>query len=195
MKEYELYDTYNMFSDENLKEAKDNIVENMFWSSDTIKLIDNFGKEVELTREEYAASLKEETIWNEVVSWHDTWFSDLLHNMDAVDKDCNGIIAVGKIGRWNGTVSGYKECNSLKDAMYCSGDDMRVYVDRYGNLCKEWSDHDGSSSCIIRQWKNGISDVQKDNFLDKVYHGKATAKDISRYTASVGKLVKDYYGF
>lgn len=198
MKEYTLYNTYDMYSDENKAEALDNIVENMFFSvpeGGKLTVIDNYGVEVEVTREQLKKTVSTDAVYEEISEWYQTFFEDLLDVMDTIDCKCNGIIAVASIGRWNGRVMGYKEYDSLRDSMFGSGDDMRVYVDNHGNLRKSWSDHDGSSSCVIRQWKTDISEVQKDNFLNKVYNGKATAKDISRYTKSVGNLVKDYYGF
>lgn len=63
---YTIYTNYDVTSDENMKEARENMVEDMFCNSDedgTITVMDNYGKEVKLTREEYSKSLTDEKIY------------------------------------------------------------------------------------------------------------------------------------
>ena len=48
---------------------------------------------------------------------------------------------------------------------------------------------------IFRMFKEGLSQEQKDNFLNKIYNGKATKKDITRYTKSLKDIaIKAFEG-
>jgi hypothetical protein len=52
--------------------------------------------------------------------------------------------------------------------------------------------HDGRHYVTYRMVKDGV-DI--DNFLDKVYNGTYTKKDITRYTKSLRPYVKAVYGW
>lgn len=59
-KNYIIFDSYNSYSEEKMKIAKESMIENAFFDSDEngcITEIDNFGKNVILTREDYAKSI------------------------------------------------------------------------------------------------------------------------------------------
>ena len=43
--------------------------------------------------------------------------------------------------------------------------------------------------------KPEITSDQLDNFCWKLYNGKATSKDITKYTRAIGKRVKNVYGW
>lgn len=109
----------------------------------------------------------------------------------------NGIVALGDIGRWNGRVSGYKEIKSgnIADCLYSDCDYCHWYVDRYKNFRMTGHHHDGTNYVLYREWKDGITEEQKENFLDKAYYGKLTKNDISRYTKSLGKKIAEVYGW
>lgn len=53
-KTYTIFDNYDVCSKENMKDAKESILENVFNGEEKITLIDEYGKEVEVTQEEYA---------------------------------------------------------------------------------------------------------------------------------------------
>lgn len=55
--------------------------------------------------------------------------------------------------------------------------------------------HDGTDYVLYRMWKEGLSTEQKDNFLDKIWRGKATMKDVSRYTRRLGDVIGKIYGW
>ena len=107
----------------------------------------------------------------------------------------NGLIAIADVGRWNGRFSGYKEIKQLVTVLYTSCDYERVYVDSNGDLRKEETHHDGSNSILYRYWKDGVTQEQKDNFMDKIYNGKCTQRDITRYTRKAGIEISCYYGW
>ena len=198
-KTYTIYDNYNVCSEELIKEAKEDIVEQFFDSEETdenglITVTDNYGKEVKISREEYAKTVTDEKAMERCYFWNECNFDDSLAELRHVDEG-SGLVAIANIGRWNGRFSGYKEIKSLADIMYSSCDYEEVYVDSNGDLRKEESHHDGSNSILYRYWKDGLTTEQKDNFLNKIYNGECTQKDITRYTRKAGLGIANAYGW
>lgn len=195
-KTYTIFDSYDTYSDENKKLAKENILENMFIAEEDglMTVTDNYGKEVKVTREEYEKTITSEDIDNECYFLGQTWFEAEKSNLESVDENC-GLIAIADVGRWNGRFSGYKEVKNLADVLYSSCDYERVYVDSNGDLRKEESHHDGSNSILYRYWKEGLTDEQKDNFLAKIYNRECTSKDITRYTRKAGLGIANAMGW
>lgn len=196
LKEYTIFDSYDTYSEENRKEALENILENMFQPEEDglMTVNDNYGKEVRVTREGYQKTITEEDIDNECNFLERVWFDDEKENLADVDEGY-GLIAIADIGRWNGRASGYKEVKSLESILYSECDYERVYVDSNGDLRKEESHHDGSNSILYRYWKEGLTEEQKDNFLNKIYNGECTQKDITRYTRKAGVGIADAMGW
>lgn len=193
-KTYTIYDSYDVCSDENMKYAKENILENVFWDTDIVTLTDEYGKEVEVTREEYEKTITDEKIYDECYFQNNSWFDDERVNLSSVE-DSGELIAIADIGRWNGRFSGYKKIKDLPDVLYSSCDYERVYVDSNGDLRKEESHHDGSNSILYRYFKDNLTEEQKDNFLDKIYNGECTQKDITRYTRKAGVGIAKVFGW
>ena len=109
----------------------------------------------------------------------------------------NEIVVIGDIGRWNGRVMGYKiiESGNIKDCLYDNTCDyVEWYVDEYKDLCFRGAHHDGNNYYTYRVFKE-ISYEQKENFLDKLYNGTATKKDINRYTKRIGDYICGVYGW
>lgn len=196
LKEYTIFDSYDTYSDENKKGALENIMENRFQAEEDglMTTTDNFGKEVRVTREEFEKTITEEDIMNECNFLESTWFDDELSELASVDEGY-GLIAIADLGRWNGRFSGYKEIKQLCTVMYSSCDYERVYVDTNGDLRKEESHHDGSNSILYRYWKEGLTEEQKGNFLQKIYDGNCTSKDITRYTRKAGLGIANAMGW
>lgn len=197
LKEYTIYDSYDTISDENMKQAKENLVENMFFDADENGLVtvtDNYGKEVKISREEYEKTITDEKLFDECYFMEQTWFEDEQWELARVDEGC-GLIAIADLGRWNGRFGGYKEIKNLEDVLYSSCDYERVYVDSNGDLRKEESHHDGSNSILYRYWKEGLTEEQKENFMSKIYNGSCTQKDITRYTCKAGLGIANAYGW
>lgn len=138
--------------------------------------------------------------------------ADYVHEMykaswDYLDDErCNlniltegRIILIADIGIWNGRRMGYRLLNAHnikaclefeKDCNYAEW-----YVDRFNDLRSTQTHHDGSHHIRYREVKPNITSDQLDNFCWKLYRGKATARDISKYTRSLGKRVKQIYGW
>ena len=195
-KNYIIFDSYDIYSEENMKIAKESMIENAFFDSDEIDYItkiDNFGKNVILTREDFEKSITEERLYDECRFINELWFNDELRELKRVSS--GEVIAIGTIGTWRGHCSGYKELKSLEDCMFSSCEDKRLYVDSNGDLRKEESHHDGSNSILYRYWKDNITDTQRQNFLNKIYSGEVTSRDITKYTKKCGVDIANTYGW
>ena len=193
---YTVFDSYDTCSKENMESAKENLIDNMFWDADEdgfITVTDNYGKEVKITREEYGNSLSEDAIYDECYELERLWFDDVRYELKRVSE--GEVIAIANLGLWDGRRGAYKVLKSLEDILYTSCDYEKVYVDSNGDLRKDESHHDGSNSILYRYWKDGLTDEQKENFMDKIYYGKCTQKDITRYTRKAGVGIADAYGW
>lgn len=170
-KTYTIYDNYDVYSEENMKDAKEQFLE-----------------------ADYSEEEIDEEMCQAVCNDNDSlWFDDELSELRRVSE--GSLIAIADLGLWNGRHSGYKEIKSLEDILYSSCDYERVYVDSNGDIWKDESHHDGSNSILYRYWKDSITEEQKENFLDKIYHGKATRKDVTRYTRKAGLAIAEVYGW
>ncbi len=195
-KNYIIFDSYDTYFEENMKIAKESLIENAFFDSDEngcITEIDNFGKNVILTREDFEKSITEEMLYNECQFINELRFKDTLRELKKVSS--GEVIAIGTNRTWRSHCSGYKELKSLENCMYSSCEDKRLYVDSNGDLRKEESHHDGSNSILYRYWKDNITDTQRQNFLNKIYSGKVTSRDITKYTKKCGVDIANTYGW
>lgn len=111
----------------------------------------------------------------------------------------DGIIVLADLGLWDGRRYAYYEHEfyNIADCLYSLTRGIVYptwYVDRYNFKCNEMH-HDGTNYYTYRKWKSGLSDTQKENFLDKVVMGTVTNKDISRYTESLRPYIAKVYGW
>lgn len=122
------------------------------------------------------------------------WFYNELDNLDK-ETECQ-IIAIANLGLWNGRRKSYKimksNLTSVLDA--CGGDYLKVYADRY-DVKSVAVHHDGVNYITYRMLKPNLTEVQIDNFLNKLASGDFTKKDISRYTTSLKKQINQIYGW
>ena len=136
-----------------------------------------------------------ENIWDEVIMENNNFYlEDARMSLDISLNE--NIIALADIGRWNGSVNGYKELgNNIANILYSSYDgDVEWFVDGTNVRCTE-SHHDGTNYITYRVWHEGLSDTQKDNFITKWLEGVATSKDITRYTKSLKPYVDKVYSW
>lgn len=125
---------------------------------------------------------------------YSNWYSCELDNLDS---ELQGrVIAIASLGLWNGRKTGYKimnsNLNSVLDA--CGGDYLKVYTDRY-DVKSVAVHHDGVNYITYRMLKPNLTEVQIDNFLNKLASGDFTKKDISRYTISLRNKINQIYGW
>ena len=141
--------------------------------------------------------------------WDDSKFLDIINEVNNNyfdDERCNlniptegRIIEIADVGLWDGRRVGYKllnehnirACLNLKRG--CEYGEW--WVDSHNNLRSSQTHHDATHYILYREVKPEISSDQLDNFCWKLYKGKATSRDITKYTRSLGKRVKDVYGW
>lgn len=145
--------------------------------------------------------MKKRTLWTNDFDYIDEYAEMLKADYPDYFEDINDEDKINKrayelacdfnadLGLWNGRFPAVKELNTKDTAecFYSDCDTLEWYIDEHNNLCATASHHDGGNSYIYREWKDNISDTQKDNFFDKVYNGNLERKDITRYTKAIGK--------
>lgn len=137
-------------------------------------------------------------------AWNEAYF---LTNCGLYDEKANlshavlpeELILIARLGLWDGSPMAYRvegKASTVADCLKFERD--CEYAEWYveGNdLCSRQSHHDGTHHIIYRVWKPDITARQKGLFLDKVFNQKATRRDITRYTAGLGKAVRKFYGW
>ena len=107
------------------------------------------------------------------------------------------ILAIADVGLWRGRRTGYKEITSrrISDCLYSERDTEWAtwWVDGRGDLCAEFIHHDGTNYVTYREWKEGVSETQKENLKVKLMQGEATRKDITRKTRKLGDRIAAVY--
>lgn len=170
---------------------------NMIWS--------NMNLDIEDWRDGYKEFLEingmdedpndEYAIYNWMNETNDMYLDDERYNLNV---STNGrIIAIADLGFWNRRAIGYKlldhnvnDCLQFeKDCEYAE-----FFCDRY-DLKSEQHHHDGGHYITYREFKPKITSDQADNFCWKLYNGKITQRDITRYTRSLRPYVAKVYGW
>lgn len=107
------------------------------------------------------------------------------------------IIAIGRIGRWNGTFDGYKiiESCALSECLYSECDLNEWFVDEEGDFCHIGIHHDGHNYTTYRLFRKGITEDEVDEFTQLILDGKADGEAIDKYTRRLGDYIADIYGF
>lgn len=136
----------------------------------------------ELSRED----ITQEMIYNETQELADMYYDDLKHNLSVITFD-EDLICIADLGLWSGRKSGYKELGyNARDVLSAfSGDYIKLYSDGY-DLCGEDCHHDGTNYYTFRVFK---PNVNRDLFLEKIYNGTVSKRDMTRYTRSILKDV------
>ncbi len=117
-----------------------------------------------------------------------------------LDVELSGnIVAIADLGLWNGRRMGYQEIgsNNIKDCLapYRSCDYHEWYVDQQGDLRCRAAHHDGTNNVLYRAYRDDVTEEQIEEFLNKVYEGKATQDDIETVTRRIGDEVAKVYGW
>lgn len=175
-------------------------------SNDKHIIWSNYNLDIDDWREAYAecADINE---WDEdpddydiyeyMVEINGMYLDDERMNLDI--EVSQPIIAIADLGLWNGRFSGYKELNSanIKDCLngFSSCDYHEWYVDDRGDLRCIAVHHDGTNYILYRVYRDDISDEEIDEFLGKIYDGKATQDDIDKYTRRLGDEIAKVYGW
>lgn len=107
------------------------------------------------------------------------------------------IIIIADLGLWDGRHQAYKctHKTNIADVLVPDNEYVKFFVDDRGDLMARSTHHDGTNIYTYRAWKPEISYAQRSFFLQKVAIGKATRKDITRYTQRIGDRIADVYGW
>lgn len=109
------------------------------------------------------------------------------------------ILVIADLGLWFGRRTGYKVITSgnITDCLCAERDDDYVTwsVDELGDLVCRAHHHDGVNHYLYRVFKPGTTESQRDLLKDKIAHGKATRRDITKVTARLGDAIAKVYGF
>ena len=125
--------------------------------------------------------------------YEDVWEMYDCEKANLDKKLPNNIIAIGSVGRWNGTFAGGKVMGDNLNEILFTGDcdDIAVTYDRY-NVHSTLAHHDGRHCMTYRMLKDG---VDGEELLDRLIYGEGlTKRDITRYTKSLVPYVKECYG-
>ena len=146
--------------------------------------------EIEAERdEELTDSEKLDIFYDELNVWMDAERCNL--NIRLAEE----IIAIADLGLWGGRRTGYKIIgNNISDILYSECDYNTWTCDRY-NVRGRGIHHDGTNYVLYRVFREGLTDEQKDHFLDALYEGQANDRMIRRYTRSLAPDVKAVYGW
>ena len=143
----------------------------------------------------YYLNIDETNSWSCACEQNDDYLSDEQANLNIeVGEE---IIIIADLGLWDGRRMAYKQTfkTNIADLLVPDNDYVRWFVDDRGDMMARSIHHDGTNYYLYRAWKSGLTDLQKGNFLNKVFYGKATRKDITRYTRRIGDYVADVYGW
>ena len=107
------------------------------------------------------------------------------------------IIVCADLGLWNGRKKGYKmiESGNIRDCLFSECDCNEWYVDRLGDLRCTAVHHDGTNRYLYRAVKENVTEEQLGHLQKKIYYGRATRRDITRYTRRLGDEIAAVYGF
>ena len=101
------------------------------------------------------------------------------------------IICIADLGLWYGRRTGYKIMGDNLNSILNIGEDYNeYYADRF-NIRANCAHHDGTNHYLFRMFRPGLSDEQKENFLN----GEKTESRIARYTVSLLPYVAEVYGW
>ena len=123
------------------------------------------------------------------------YFNDELINLKVPTEE--QIIAIADMGLWNGRKQGYRVCNRLLSECLTVGnkDYNHLYYDGF-NVRKTTKHPDGTNYILFREFKSGLSDASKENFINKIYSGEPIDNaTLNRYTRSLRRYVKKVYGW
>lgn len=166
------------------------------WSNE-YDVIESLEKEIMENPEDFGVRHKDgDDLWATACEINAEYLGDEKANLN-IDVG-EEIIIIADLGLWDGRHQAYKllyKTNIADCLTGTCGDYVTWFVDDRGDLMCRDIHHDGTNLYTYRAWKSGISHAQRSYFMQKVAIGKATRKDITRYTQRIGDRVADVYGW
>ncbi len=108
------------------------------------------------------------------------------------------VLCIADLGLWNGRFPAYKllRANLNSFLAFTDGDFACWWVDtKDSQLRGAEAHHDGCNYYLYRGIKPDTSEAALQKLLDAIVDGKDTKALLSRYTYSLGKKVKEVYGW
>lgn len=148
-------------------------------------------KEILISEGYNADDITDETIFEYMDFYNGEYLNDEKYNLNKTLE--NDIIVIADLGLWHGHKQGYKILGyNLNSILNCfCGDYIQLYYDGRNVRAKDIH-HDGTNHYLFREFKPNINRAA---FLNKIYNEKLTLQDISKYTTSLKKYVKEIYGW
>ena len=166
------------------------------WSNE-YDVIESLEKEIMENPEDFGVRYKDgDDLWATACEINAEYLGDERANLN-IDVG-EEIIIIADLGLWDGRHQAYKLLHKTNIADCLTGtcgDYVTWFVDDRGDLMCRDIHHDGTNLYTYRAWKPEISYAQRSYFMQKVAIGKATRKDITRYTQRIGDRVADVYGW
>lgn len=165
----------------------------IIWGND----FDTVNEQVEMYKEtgdtEDFVDYTEEDFYDLVYASLELDFADLE---DTFDKNVGDIITIGELGLWDGKKLGYRlDGNNLSNVLKTSSDGYLTFgLDDTDFIGKEVH-HDGTNHYTYRVFKEDISELDQEKFLDNIYYGKVTEQEIDEFTTSLKPVVDKLLGF
>lgn len=156
----------------------------VIWSNDIETL--------ESIREDMDTDTYPEVSFEEAIDINNDFLDDERFNLSGIKT--NQIVAIADLGLWDGRRTGYKLFDSVKDCLYSDCVEIEWYCDRY-DFKATMIHHDGINYIVYRERKDNISTDQWLRFIDKIFTGKVTKADITRYSKSLAPKIKNVYGW
>ena len=171
-------------------------MEHTIWSND-YDVIESLEKEIMSDPEEFGVRYKDgDDLWATACEINAEYLGDEKANLN-IDVG-EEIIIIADLDLWDGHKQAYKllRKTNIADCLTGTcGDYVTWFVDDRGDLMCRDCHHDGTNLYTYRAWKPGMSENMKDNFLAKLHYGKATRKDITKYTQRIGDRIAEVYGW
>ena len=143
----------------------------------------------DLTDEEMNDVSSEEIyMWADENNWY--FLDDERANLNIqLDEE---IIVIADLGLWYGNRIAYKiiKSGNIADCLSFEYEYADFYCDQYDMRAKEIH-HDGTNYYLYRVFKSGLTEQQKENFLNNTKDKKA----ILRYTRSIRPYISAVYGW
>lgn len=176
---------------------KKNNNKHIIWSNMNLNL-DDWKEDLLENRKlnELDTNVPDYVLENDMYELNSMYLDDERENLN-ITPTKGRIICIADLGLWNGRKPGYKLLgHNIGDCLsdFSQAEGLEFYCDRY-NFKSTQVHHDGINYLIYREIKPEYTSDQIDKFLWKIYNGKATDRDIRRYTRSLRPYIKVVYGW
>lgn len=103
------------------------------------------------------------------------------------------IIAIARIGTWQGTRQGYRLLNNNLNSIFSVMEDMNEFYSDGKNVLSRQIHHDGTNHIIFRELR---TDRDNERFMNEIYNGvELTPQKLAANTRSLHPHVAKVYGW